>query len=113
MDALFIELIAWGRDQGYGRFELGMAPLAGLEMSGVDSWSRRIERWIYHAGEGLYGFEGLRAYKDKFGPEWRPIFLAAPPGLRPLALLTDVALLTSGGARGLARRPRPEGGAEP
>lgn len=113
MDALFIELIAWGRDQGYGRFELGMAPLAGLEMSGVDSWSRRVERWIYHAGEGLYGFEGLRAYKDKYGPEWRPIFLAAPPGLRPLALLTDVALLTSGGARGLARRPRPEGGAEP
>lgn len=110
MDALFIDLIAWGRDQGYKRFELGMAPLAGLEPGGVDSWSRRVERWIYHAGEGLYGFEGLRAYKDKFAPEWRPIFLAAPPGLRPLALLKDVALLTSGGPRGLARRARRGGG---
>ena len=31
MDFLFVELLRWGRDQGYVAFEFGMAPLAGLE----------------------------------------------------------------------------------
>ena len=41
------------------------------------------------------------AYKAKFGPVWRPKFIAAPT-TTPLALaLLDVALLTSGGWLGL------------
>jgi len=41
------------------------------------------------------------AYKAKFGPAWRPKFIAAPT-TTPLALaLLDVALLTSGGWLGL------------
>ena len=52
----------------------------------------------------MYGFSGLRAYKAKFAPNWRPRFIAAPPST-PLALaLLDVALLTSGGWRGMLRR---------
>ena len=60
-DAWFVHLIFWGGEQGFRRFELGMAPLAGLEATSLDSWSRQIERWIYHMGEAVYGFEGLRA----------------------------------------------------
>lgn len=110
MDAFFVDLIFWGQALGYRRFELGMAPLAGLDAIGVESWSRRIERLIYHVGETTYGFAGLRAYKEKFAPDWRPMFLAAPPGLPPLAVLADVAVLTSGGVRGaflgpMASRP--------
>ena len=35
MDALFAALMQWGRDQGYGWFDLGVAPLSGLEESPV------------------------------------------------------------------------------
>jgi hypothetical protein len=34
------------------------------------------------------------------------MFLAMDPGLSPLVALADVALLTSGGARKLLRRPK-------
>lgn len=108
MDALFVHLIFWGREAGFQRFELGMAPLAGLDRTGVDSWSRRAERWIYRTGEALYGFQGLRSFKEKYVPDWRPVFVAAPAGVSPLFLLADVALLTSGGGRGLAHRPQRE-----
>jgi phosphatidylglycerol lysyltransferase len=30
MDGLFVHVMLWGRDQGYSRFNLGMAPLAGV-----------------------------------------------------------------------------------
>ena len=31
MEFLFLELMLWGKEQGYERFTLGMVPLAGLE----------------------------------------------------------------------------------
>ena len=31
MEYLFLELMLWGKEQGYGRFSLGPVPLAGLE----------------------------------------------------------------------------------
>ena len=31
MDYLFVQLLLWGKGQGYGRFDLGMAPLSGLQ----------------------------------------------------------------------------------
>ena len=31
MDFIFVSLIVWGQQQGYRWFNLGMAPLAGLE----------------------------------------------------------------------------------
>ena len=44
MDYLFIQLMLWGHEQGYGLFNLGMAPLSG-------DW--RIARWRrYGAGLG-------------------------------------------------------------
>ena len=41
MDYLFVELMLWGREQGYRWFNLGMAPLAGLEARTLAPlWSR-------------------------------------------------------------------------
>jgi len=97
MDALFAQIMLWGRTQGYQEFELGMAPLSGLEITSVAPVSRRLETWIYGSAERLYGFKGLRAYKQKFSPVWRPVFLATSAGLGPVSALADVGLLTRGG----------------
>lgn len=101
MDALFVELMLWAKTQGYREFDLGMAPLAGLENRRFAPLLTRIGAFVFERGESLYGFQGLRSYKDKFLPIWRPLYAAAPPGVLMPVALADVALLTSGGWRGL------------
>ncbi|MBE0618132.1 MAG: bifunctional lysylphosphatidylglycerol flippase/synthetase MprF, partial [Proteobacteria bacterium] len=81
MDYLFTELLLWGTAQGYRWFDLGMAPLSGLEdRSLVPLWAR-LGGFLFRHGEHFYNFQGLRAYKQKFTPVWEPRYLAAPGGL--------------------------------
>jgi len=101
MDYLFIRCAQWARDQGIARFDLGMAPLAGLEDRRIAPVFARVGALVFEEGGALYGFQGLRSYKAKFAPDWRSRFIAAPAST-PLALaLLDVALLTSGGWLGM------------
>ena len=61
---------------------LGLVPLAGE----VAPWLRAARR----AGNALYDFEGLRAFKAKLKPQhWDPIFLAYPPGRNSLLAIFD------------------------
>lgn len=101
MEFLFIELMEHYRDAGAQEFSLGMAPLAGLEARrGARLWNR-FGAILFRHGGAFYNFEGLRTFKNKFAPEWRPRFVAVPPGVTPLAALKDAALLIAGGARGI------------
>ena len=97
MDFLFIELMLWGKAQGYRWFNLGMAPLSGLEAHRLAPAWHKVGRLVYRYGEHFYNFEGLRQYKEKFQPEWRPRYLAAPAGLAQPRVLLDVTSLISGG----------------
>jgi len=104
MDFMFIEAMAWAKGQGYQWFDLGMAPLSGLPASRYAPVLNRLGAAIFERGEDIYGFQGLRAYKQKFQPTWCALFIAAPASVSlPLALL-DVALLTSRGWLGIFRR---------
>jgi phosphatidylglycerol lysyltransferase len=101
MDYLFTRCIQWAREQGVAQFDLGLAPLAGLEDRRLAPVFARVGALVYEEGGALYGFQGLRSYKAKFVPDWAPRFIAAPVSTPlPLALL-DVALLTSGGWLGM------------
>jgi phosphatidylglycerol lysyltransferase len=101
MDYLFVELMLWGRTQGYRWFNLGMAPLSGLEgRASAPLWSR-LGTLVYRHGEHFYNFQGLRQYKEKFEPTWAPRYLACPGGLALPRVLADVAALISGGFRGM------------
>ncbi len=104
MEFLFINLMEYYRDHGAAEFSLGMAPLAGLEARhGLRLWNR-FGGLLFRHGGAFYNFEGLRAFKQKFQPEWRTRFVAVPGGTLPLAALKDVAILISGGAAGLIRK---------
>ena len=101
MDYLFVRAIQWAKAEGFAAFDLGMAPLSGLEDRRLAPVFARVGALVFEEGGALYGFQGLRAFKAKFGPVWTPRFIAAPPST-PLAFaLLDVALLTSGGWRGM------------
>lgn len=106
MDYLFVELLQWGRDEGYQAFEFGMAPLAGLEDRPLAPIMSRVGRLLYERGEEIYNFQGVRRYKDKYDPVWQPRYIAAPHKWTIPFLLADIGLLTSGGVSGLAKRPK-------
>jgi phosphatidylglycerol lysyltransferase len=104
MDYLFIELMLWGKAQGYGRFSLGMAPLSGFETRALAPLWTRAGSLLYRHGEHFYNFQGLRAYKDKFDPVWEPKYIASSGGLKLPRILTNVATLISGGLRGVVSK---------
>jgi phosphatidylglycerol lysyltransferase len=104
MDALFLELMLWGREQGYRWFNLGMAPLSGLEERTLAPPWNRAGAWIFRHGEHFYNFQGLRRYKEKFDPVWEPRYLACPGGLALPRVLADIAALIAGGLRGVVGR---------
>jgi phosphatidylglycerol lysyltransferase len=99
MDFLFIRLLQWGKDNGYGWFNMGVAPLSGLEARRLAPMWVKLGSLLYRHGEALYGFEGLRAYKDKFSPEWEPRFVAGPQGLSFGRALIDLQALISAGPK--------------
>ncbi|HRX85999.1 MAG TPA: bifunctional lysylphosphatidylglycerol flippase/synthetase MprF, partial [Phycisphaerae bacterium] len=104
MDYLFARLMDWGRVQGYGWFDLGLAPLAGFEQHPLAPIWNRVGRFVFRHGEHFYNFQGLRQYKAKFHPVWEPRYLIYPGGLMLPRILLDCATLTSGGLRGIVTR---------
>ena len=100
MDYIFVTLMRWGREEGYAWFNLGMAPLAGLQRRALaPAWSR-IGALVFAHGEHFYNFRGLRQYKDKFDPVWSPRYLAVSNGLSVATTVLNVTALVSGGLRG-------------
>ncbi len=97
MDYLMVETMLWARAQGYAWFNLGMAPLSGLEEHPLAPAWHKLGRLVQRYGENFYHFEGLRKFKEKFTPVWRPRYLAAPGGLSLPGALVDVTTLISGG----------------
>ncbi len=104
MDYLFIELMLWGRAQGYRWFNLGMAPLSGLERHPLAPAWHRVGNFVFRHGEHFYNFEGLRRYKTKFDPEWEPKYLVARGGIALPRVLVDVSMLIAGGMKELFAR---------
>ncbi|MGC1386578.1 MAG: bifunctional lysylphosphatidylglycerol flippase/synthetase MprF [Steroidobacteraceae bacterium] len=97
IDFMLAECMLWGRTQHYQWFSLGMAPLSGLEEHALAPAWHKLGRMVQRYGETFYPFEGLRKYKEKFVPVWRPRYLAAPGGFGMAAALLDVTSLISGG----------------
>ena len=96
MDFLFTEILLWAQARGLRTFDLGMAPLAGLASDQYASLFARIGRLVHQYGEQFYGFQGLRTFKDKFGPRWEPRYIAAPGSWTLPLVLAEVAVLTNG-----------------
>ncbi|MBF9151816.1 bifunctional lysylphosphatidylglycerol flippase/synthetase MprF [Novosphingobium jiangmenense] len=106
MDFLFANLLLWAKAQGYRHFTLGMVPLSGIEGRRLAPAWARAAALVFRHGERFYGFRGLRAYKDKFGPVWRPRYLAGPQDVGLLQALRDVSRL-------IGRQPVPTRTAPP
>lgn len=76
MDALFIHLFQWGKEQGYTAFNMGMAPLSNVGTSFQSFWTERLAAVIFNNVRYMYSFSGLRSFKEKYKPVWRGKYLA-------------------------------------
>jgi phosphatidylglycerol lysyltransferase len=97
IDFMLVESMLWGKAQKYQWFSLGMAPLSGLEEHPLAPTWHKLGRMVQRYGETFYHFEGLRKYKEKFMPVWRPRYLAASGKFGVAGALLDVTSLVSGG----------------
>tara|TARA_R110001599_G_scaffold284714_2_gene486771 strand:+ start:8303 stop:10897 length:2595 start_codon:yes stop_codon:yes gene_type:complete len=104
MEFLFIELMLKLKAEGYATFSLGMAPLYGLEnRQGARKWDK-FGSLIYKNGADFYNFDGLRLFKNKFKPEWKPKYLAIKQGKNPYMTMIDIASLISGNIIGVIKK---------
>lgn len=76
MDGILVSLIEWAKDQGYKKFNLGMAPLSGVGRHRYAHRMEKIVKLIHDFGDRFYNFRGLWAYKEKFKPSWQARYLA-------------------------------------
>jgi len=103
MEYLFVELMLWSKQEGYRWFNLGMAPLSGLENHELAPLWNRVGNFLFHHGEHFYNFQGLRQYKEKFEPEWKPKYLACPGGMALPHIMVNLASLISGSLKGIIK----------
>lgn len=104
MDFLFTQILLWGGREGYRWFNFGVAPLSGLQRNSDATLWDRVGTLLYRHGEHFYNFRGLRQYKEKFGPEWAPRYLASPGGVALPLVLVDVAALIAGSVRAIVSK---------
>jgi phosphatidylglycerol lysyltransferase len=99
MDLLFISLMEQAKAEGFHWFNLGMAPLSGLPDHRLANLWSRFATLVFRYGDRFYNFSGLRSFKNKFKPDWRPRYLAYPGGTLAKVLVDVTALIARSPAR--------------
>ena len=72
MDFLFVELFLHFKEQGYERFNLGMAPMAGFQAREEASREERAVHFFFQRMNFLFSYRGLHEFKAKFATHWEP-----------------------------------------
>ena len=75
VDALIITTATEYKARGYLAFSLGLAPFSGVG-EGKAGLSEKTIKLVYENLNGVFSFQGLREFKEKFGPIWEPRFFA-------------------------------------
>ena len=84
MDYLLMTLMLSLREEGYSKFDLGLAPLTGIGERPGSSPEEWALNQLFERLNRFFSYKGLRNYKAKFEPDWEERFLVYEGG--PLAL---------------------------
>lgn len=94
MELLLFSVMKTYRDESYKYFSLGEVPFIspqGMEeVIGTKVKRSTQEYLIFKAGRILryaFNYQGLFDFKNKFNPEWKPVYICAAPKLQFRALL--------------------------
>jgi phosphatidylglycerol lysyltransferase len=94
-DFLILSMINWAKENGYHRFNMGMAPLTNVGLSRFSFLSERIAAQIFLHGHFIYHFQGLRKFKEEFTDIWEPKYLAYRRSSSLPFTMMQIALLIS------------------
>jgi len=75
MDYLFVKLFLLCKAQGFTRFNMGMAPMAGFQEREEASAAEKAVHSFFQRLNFLFSFSGLKAYKAKFADFWEPRYV--------------------------------------
>jgi phosphatidylglycerol lysyltransferase len=75
MELLFVSLFEWAKSRGFEIFNLGASPFAMVGEHSEDPATEKAINFIYEHIDQFYNFKGLHAFKEKFHPFWRPLYL--------------------------------------
>jgi phosphatidylglycerol lysyltransferase len=95
MEFMFIQLLLNYKEMGFKGFSLGVASLSQVGYSPKSHLAEKLAGLISKHGKLFYSFEGLRRFKDKFDPDWKPVYLAYPQLMSLPALLIELSMLVN------------------
>ncbi len=75
MDFLFAETLLAMQEQGFTRFNLGMAPMSGFQPQEKPSPEEKAVDYLMKRLSFIFSYRGLRDYKAKFASSWEPRYL--------------------------------------
>ncbi|MCU5745573.1 bifunctional lysylphosphatidylglycerol flippase/synthetase MprF [Staphylococcus sp. SQ8-PEA] len=75
MDVLYLNILLWAQEKEYHYFNMGMATLSNVGQVSFAFTGEKIAGRVFEHFNGLYRFQGLRRYKEKFRPYWSPRFI--------------------------------------
>ena len=95
MELLLAEVFSTLREEGFSEWSLGEVPFyhLGQKKNGGFRVEEVVMTLTAEFGRNAYDFRGLFYFKNKFGPEWRDIYLYSTRGIS-LFTLADLAIKT-------------------
>lgn len=75
MDALYLNMLVYAKEEGYAYFNMGMATLSNVGQNKYGYLREKIAGVVFEKMRDTYDFSGLRYYKAKFKPEWEDRYL--------------------------------------
>jgi len=86
------------REGSYTYFSLGLAPLAGVGGAEHGLAGRGLD-YLFRNLDGVYRYQSLHRFKDKFAPRWEDRYLLYPGPLALPSVLVALARVHVGGSR--------------
>ncbi|TLN09537.1 bifunctional lysylphosphatidylglycerol flippase/synthetase MprF, partial [bacterium] len=97
LDYLMVNLLCWGRDEGYSFFDFGTAPLEAVWEGEYDAVWKLYRPSLFRLGANFAAFAELRGYKEKFNPQWEPRYMLVEGAVGIPDALADIAALIGEG----------------
>ena len=103
MDVLFCRILEWSKSEEYQWFSLRMAPLANVGNSKFSFLSEKTAYKFFTYGSSLYGFSGLKRYKEKFTTNWDAKYMAYRSKSSFLLTMLQVSIMIQNSKKALRK----------
>ena len=90
---LIVQSMLWGKAQGFKTLNLGLAPPPEDQADRESPFRTQLTKLIFPHAEHVFTRHGLRNFKERFDPTWKPKYLASPGKYTTKTVLENVAEL--------------------